>query len=101
MSNLVTLKWRPFQYKAKFEKSPLLLRSEMGIFDIFFKDCTTKVLKIYRSIVIENFIPVPLCPIKWRPFKVLVKLHKTPILIPSIVKGAVAGLRQVFATESP
>ena len=37
MSNLVTLKWRPFQYKAKFEKSPLLLRSEMGIFDIFFK----------------------------------------------------------------
>ena len=37
MSNLVTLKWRPFQHKAKFEKSPLLLRSEMGIFNIFFK----------------------------------------------------------------
>ena len=37
MSNLVILKLRPFKYKAKFEKSPLLFRSEIGIFDIFFK----------------------------------------------------------------
>ena len=37
MLHLVVLKWRPFEYKAKFEKRPLLFRSEVGIFDIFFK----------------------------------------------------------------
>ena len=37
MPNLVILKWRLFEYKAKFEKKPLLLRSEIGIFEIFFK----------------------------------------------------------------
>ena len=37
MSNLVILKWWPFEYKAKFEKSPLLFRPEISIFDIFFK----------------------------------------------------------------
>ena len=71
MSNLVVRKWRPFEYKAKFEKSPLLFRSEIGIL----KDCTKKVLKIYKSVVITNFKPVPLCLIKWRPFKVVSKLH--------------------------
>ena len=54
MSNLVILKWRPLEYKAKFEESPLLFRSEIGIL----KDCTKKVLKIYKSIVIKNFKPV-------------------------------------------
>ena len=37
MSNLVILKRRPFEYKVKFEKRPLLFRSEIGIFDIFLK----------------------------------------------------------------
>ena len=36
-SNLVILKWRPFEYRAKLEKRPLLFRSEIGILDIFFK----------------------------------------------------------------
>ena len=45
MSNLVILKWQPFEYKAKFEKKE-------------------EVLKIYISIVTENVKPVPLCPIK-------------------------------------
>ena len=34
----------------------------------FLKDCTKKVLKSHKSIVIENFKPVLLCPIKCRPF---------------------------------
>ena len=37
MSNLVILKWRPFEYKKKLEKRPLLFRSEIGIFEISFK----------------------------------------------------------------
>ena len=37
MSNLVILKWWPFEYKLKFEKKPLLFRSDVDIFDIFFK----------------------------------------------------------------
>ena len=37
MSSLVILKWRPFEYKAKFEKRSVLFRSEIGTFGIFFK----------------------------------------------------------------
>ena len=37
LSNFVILQWRPFKHKAKFENRPLLFRSEIGIFDIFFK----------------------------------------------------------------
>ena len=59
-----------------------------------------KVLKIYKSIVIEYFKPVPLCTIKWRPFKDFVKLHKNSLLIANIVKGVVSGLRPFLATES-
>ena len=55
----------------------------------FLKDCTKKVLKIYKSIVIENFKPVPQCPIRWRPFKVVVKLHKSPLLIANTIKVVV------------
>ena len=36
MSTFVILKWRSFEYKTKFEKRPLLFRSEIDIFDIFF-----------------------------------------------------------------
>ena len=50
-----------------------------------------KVLKIYKSIVIENFKPVSLCSIKWRPFKVFAKLHKSPLLIANIVKETIFG----------
>ena len=88
MSNLI-LKWRPLEYKTKFEKRPLLVMSEIGILDIFLKDCTKKVLKIYKSVVIENFKPVLICSINWRPFKVILKLHKSPLLIDNRVKGAV------------
>ena len=37
MSNLVILKWRPFEYNPKFENRPLLFRSEIDIFEIFLK----------------------------------------------------------------
>ena len=59
----------------------------------FLKDYTKKVLKIYKSIVIENFKPVALCPIKWRHFKIFVKLLKSPLVIGNLVKGVVSGLR--------
>ena len=36
-SNFVVLEWRPFEYKPRFEKKPLLIRSKISIFDIFFK----------------------------------------------------------------
>ena len=96
MSNLVILKWRPFEYKENLKKVPLSFRFEIGIFDIFLKRLSKKVLKIYKSISIENFKLVPLCP-----FKIFAKLNKSPPLIPNIVKGAVSGLRQFLATESP
>ena len=38
---------------------------------------------------------------KWQPLKFFAKLHKSPLLIASIVKGAVLGLRQFLATEIP
>ena len=56
----------------------------------FSKDCSKKALKTYKSIVIENFKPVHLSPIKWRPFKVFAKLHKSPLLIVNIVKDTVS-----------
>ena len=67
----------------------------------FLKVCTKKVLTIYKSIAIENFKPLPLCPIKWSQFKVFVKLHKSLFLVANRVKSAVSGLRQFLATESP
>ena len=44
---------------------------------------------------------MPLCPIKWQPLKFFAKLHKSPLLIANIVKGAVSGLRQFQANENP
>ena len=67
----------------------------------FLKDCTKKVLKMYKSIAVENFKPMPLCPLKWWPLKFFAKLRKSPLLISNIVKGAVSGLRQFLTTESP
>ena len=97
MSNLVVLKC---DNKAKFEKMALS-RLKMGIFNIFFKRLSKEVLKIWNSIVIEHFRPVPLSPIKWQPLKGFAKLHKSPLLTSNIIKGAVSGLRQFLATESP
>ena len=52
-------------------------RYKIGIFDIFLIDCAKKVLRIYKSIVIENFKPASLCPIKGRSLKVFFeKLQK-------------------------
>ena len=43
---------------------------------------------------------MPLCPIKWQPLKLFVKLHKSPLLISNVVKGAVSDLRQFLVIES-
>ena len=69
--------------------------------ECFLKDCINKVLITYKSLVIENFKPVRLWPIKCQPFEVFAKLHKSPLLTANIVKEAVSGLRQFLATESP
>ena len=96
MSNIVILKWQPFEYKAKFEIKGLFCLGPKLVFLIYFsKVCIKKLLRIYESIVIEIFKLVPLCPIKCRPFKAFAKLLKSPILITSIVKGAVSGLEAV------
>ena len=47
-----------------------------------------------------KFKPLPLCPLKWWPFKVFMKLHKSLLLIANLVKGAALGLGQFLATES-
>ena len=83
-----------------WEKSPLLIRSEKGIFEIVFKR-QSEDLKTYKSIVIENIKPAPLCPIKWRSFNIFVKSHESALLIANIVKSTVSGLTQVLATKSP
>ena len=44
---------------------------------------------------------MPLCPIKWRPFKVFANLQKSPLLIANLVKGAVSDLRQFLESENP
>ena len=86
------LKWQPFEYKAKFEKVFLTY---------FLKDCTKKALKI--SVVNENFKPVSLFPINGYPLNFLrnYKFCECTLLIANIVKGAVSGLGQLLATESP
>ena len=84
MSNHVARKWRPFDYKAKFEKRPLLVRSKITIFDVFKRLCKESFENLQT--VIETSKPVPLCPIKWRPLKVFTKLHESPLLIANIFK---------------
>ena len=44
---------------------------------------------------------MPLCPIKWQPLKFFAKLHKSPLLISNVVKGAVSDLRRFLVIESP
>ena len=97
MLNLVILKWGPFEYKTKSEQK----KAKLGIFDIFFKSLYEFFLKICKSAVIENFKPVPLRPIKWRPFKVLANLHKSTLLIANILKSTVLGRIRYLETESP
>ena len=59
------------------KKALFYLGPEYVFLTYFLKDCTKKVLKICKSIVITNFKPVLLCPIKWRPpLKVLDRITK-------------------------
>ena len=92
MSNLVILKCTTLNIKQILKKWPLFFRSKLGFFDIFSKKlCKASFEDLEFNIAIENFKPVLLCAIKWRPLKVFVKLYKSPLLIASIVKGAVSG----------
>ena len=95
MSNLVIRKWWHFEHKVKREKNGLFsLGPKLEFLTYFLKDFAKKVLKIYNSIVIENFKPVLLCPIKWRPLNFFAKLHKMSSFNSQyIIKDAVSGLR--------
>ena len=77
------------------KNKPLLFRTKKYVFLTYFlKDCAKKVLKISKSMVLENFRPMPLCPMKWWPFKVSAKLCKSSLLIANIANiGTVSGLR--------
>ena len=68
-------------------------RSKIGIFDIFFK-----------RLCKESFEDLEFNS-NWKfqtraALKVFTKLHKNPLVIDNIVKGAASGLRQFLATES-
>ena len=58
----------------------------------FLKDCRRK---FWRFRINSNWKSVPL-----RPINFFGKLHKSPLLVPNIVKGTVSSLRQFLATES-
>ena len=67
--------------RGKIWKKPLLFRFEiiMYFWHIFQKDCTKKVLKIFKPIVIENLKLVPLCSING--FKVGLSPSKKKVFI--------------------
>ena len=88
MPNLVILKWRYFEYKTKFEKIQLFVRSA------YYKNIPRNL-----CIVIGNFKLLPLCSTKWQPFKVFAKLHGNLLLIANIAKKPVSRLRQFLATK--
>ena len=50
--------------RQSLKKRPLLFTSKVGVFDIFFKILCEESGDL--GIVIENFKPVPVCPIKWQ-----------------------------------
>ena len=100
-SSRVILRWRHSEHKAKFEKNGLFSLGPKQVFLIYFlKDCPKKFWKIQNSIAVENSKLLLLCLIEWWPLKLFAKLHKSLLLIASIVKDALLGLRQFLATES-
>ena len=93
------LKWQQFEHKGKFEKKHLFFRPKLGIIDIFFKRLCNESFEdlefnsnwkfqtraAFFNKIMTNFFA---------------KLHKSPLLIVSIVKGAVSSLREFLVTES-
>ena len=69
MSNLVILKRGPFEFYGKtWKKGLFYLGPKLVFLANFWKDFMDKSFDDLQSIVIENFKPVPLCSLKWRPF---------------------------------
>ena len=87
MSNLVILNWRPFEHKAKFEKKAtfIYVRNRYFFYEESFEDLQMNSDSKFQT----------------GSFKAFVKLHRSPLLIANVVKGAVSGLKQFLATESP
>ena len=83
-----------------WKKTSFIYVRNMAFLTYFLKECTTKVLNIYKSIATENFKPMLLCFIKWQPIKVFVKLYISPTLIANIFKVAFSGLRHFLVTDS-
>ena len=83
--NLVILNWRFFD-----------LRSEIGIFDIFFKRLHEEGFEDLQINSNWKFQTRNNISHKWQPFQVFAKLYKSLLLIATIVRGAVSGLKQPF-----
>ena len=106
MPNLVILKLGPNlvnirpNLKKKVSRS-LRFRSEIGIIDLIIKRLCKE---SFEDLVINSnwkIQTVPLFPMKCRPFKNFAKLREITLLIGNTVQGAVSGLRQFLATDSP
>ena len=90
----------PFEYKAKFEKKAFLFRSEISIFDIFFKKFYEKSIEDLK--INSNWKFQTRATMSYKmAFKVFVKIQKSPPLIANIVKSSVSGLTRFLATKSP
>ena len=84
--------------KQNLKNWPLFFRSKIGIFNIFFKRIEGSFEDLEFN---SNWKSVPLCHIKWQPLKFFPRLHNSPLLIFTVVKGAVSDLRQFPVIESP
>ena len=83
--------------KQNLKNWPLFFRSKIGIFEIFFKRLCKE---SFEDLEFNSNWKFQTRAALW-PLKFFANLHKSPLLIASIVKGAVSGLRQFLATESP
>ena len=66
------------------KKKLFCLSPKKAFFDIFFK-------RLYKGSfedlqINRNYKSVPLCPIKWRPFKPFAKLYESLLLIANVAK---------------
>ena len=71
----------------------------MGNFFSFSPDFSNFFIVTFMKSIGDRYNPY--CIRKKTQLKSTKQLHKSPLLIANIIKGAVPGLRHFFATESP
>ena len=80
---------RHFEYKAKFEKRSPLFRSKIGTFDIYFERLCEE---IFEDLEIKSNYKSQTHANIFHKVGIFAKLHKSTLLIATIVKEAVLGL---------